>query len=105
MAEETEVQTQEVPLEESSMTEYKKARSDGKDTATRETVIEEKPALEEKEKPKAKGGFQARIDRLIKQQASTEERAAAAEKRAAELLKQLLDVEQSLPFLLFKCVF
>ncbi len=89
MAEETEVQTQEVPLEESSMAEYKKARTDGKETATRETIVEEKTAPEEKEKPKAKGGFQARIDRLIKQQASTEERASAAEKRAAELEAKL----------------
>ncbi len=89
MAEETEIQTQEVPLEESSMAEYKKARTDGKETATRETIVEEKTAPEEKEKPKAKGGFQARIDRLIKQQASTEERASAAEKRAAELEAKL----------------
>ena len=84
MADETVVvQTEEVPLEKSSMSEFKKARAKGEEVATRETVTEAPP--EREEKPKAKGGFQARIDRLIKQQAALEERATAAEKRAAEL--------------------
>ena len=78
------VETQDVPLEQSTMAEFKAAREKGEEVATRETVkVEEKQA--ESEKPKVKGGFQARIDRLIKQQATTEERAAAAEKKAAEL--------------------
>ena len=78
------VETQDVPLEQSTMAEFKAAREKGEEVATRETVkVEEKQA--ESEKPKVKGGFQARIDRLIKQQATTEERATAAEKKAAEL--------------------
>lgn len=83
------IETQEVPLEESSMSEFKKARADGKETATRETVKEEKVESDEKDKPKVKGGFQARIDRLIKQQAALEEKNAAAEKRATELEAKL----------------
>ena len=84
MSEETQVtvETEEIPLAEASMAEFKKARADGKETATRETVVEEKPPVEAK--PKIKGGFQARIDRLIKQTASLEEAKTAAEKRAAE---------------------
>lgn len=88
MAEETvTVETQDVPLTESSMAEYKKARAEGKETATRETVTEAAP--EQAEKPKVKGGFQARIDRLIKQQATLEEAKTAAEKRAADLEAKL----------------
>ena len=85
------VETQEVPLGEASMAEYKKAVKDGKETATRETITAQPEEAEEvkEQKPKVKGGFQARIDRLIKQQASTEERAAAAEKKAAELEAKL----------------
>ena len=85
------IETQEVPLGEASMAEYKKAIKDGKETATRETITAKPEEAEEvkEQKPKVKGGFQARIDRLIKQQASTEERAAAAEKKAAELEAKL----------------
>lgn len=88
MADETvTVETQEVPLDQASQAEFKKARAEGKETATRETVVAEKPPVEEK--PKIKGGFQARIDRLIKQQAALEEAKTAAEKRAAELEAKL----------------
>ena len=76
------VETQEVPLTESSMAEYKKARADGKEVATRETVTE-KPA-EQAEKPRVRGGFQAKIDRLVRQTAALEEAKAAIEKRALE---------------------
>jgi hypothetical protein len=78
-----ETATQEVALDEANMQEFKAARAEGKEVATRETVSEEKPEAEEK--PKAKGGFQARIDRLIKQQAALEEAKTAAEKKAADL--------------------
>lgn len=78
------VETEEIPLEQATMPEFKKARAEGKDVVTREAAPPEEKAASE-EKPKVKGGFQARIDRLIKQQAATEERALAAEKKAAEL--------------------
>lgn len=86
MSEETElIETKEVPLDQATQPEYKKARADGKETATRETVVEtEKGASEKEDKPKIKGGFQARIDRLIKQQATLEEQKTAAEKRALD---------------------
>lgn len=89
MAEETQaVETQEIPLDQATQAEFKKARAEGKDVVTREAVPpEENPAGEEK--PKVRGGFQAKIDRLIKQQASTEERAVAAERKAAELEAKL----------------
>ena len=92
MADETvAVETQEVPLAESTMAEFKKARADGKEVATRETVT---PKVEESEetkeqKTRVRGGFQAKIDRLIKAQASLEEAKTAAEKKAAELEAKL----------------
>lgn len=83
MSEEAVVTTeeQEVPLGESSMQEYKAARKEGKEVATREAVAEEKPV---EEKSKVRGGFQAKIDRLVKSQAALEEAKTAAEKRAQE---------------------
>lgn len=91
MSEETvTVETKEVPLDEATQAEFKKARADGKETATRETVVEtEKSDSEEKDKPRVRGGFQAKIDRLIKSQAALEEKKDAAEKRAAELEAKL----------------
>src|SRR4029077_2452169 len=85
------VETEEVPLAESTMAEYKKARADGKETATREAPAESRAAegKVEEEKPRIRGGFQAKIDRLIKQQASLEEAKTAAEKRANELEQKL----------------
>lgn len=80
------VETQEVPLDQATQAEYKKAVADGKDVATRETVVEEKIA---DEKPKIRGGFQAKIDRLVKTQAALEEAKSAAERRAAELEAKL----------------
>lgn len=78
---------QEVPLGESSMQEYKAARKEGKEVATREAVAEEKPV---EDKPRGvKGGFQARIDRLIKQTAALEEAKNASDKKAAELEAKL----------------
>ena len=94
MAEETVTgETQEVPIGEANMAEYKKARAEGKEVVEREAAppAEELEATEGdkgedgKPKPKTqKSGVQARIDRLVKQQALAEERATAAEKRAAE---------------------
>lgn len=46
---------------------------------------EDAEAGESQDKPKVKGGFQKRIDRLIKQVASTEEQLATERKRVAEL--------------------
>lgn len=80
-------ETQEVPLEESTMQEYKAARKEGKEVATRDAVAEDKPA---EEKPRGvKGGFQARIDRLIKQTAALEEAKNASDKKAADLEAKL----------------
>src|SRR5579864_2628418 len=86
MAEEVEIQTEEVPLDQASMEEFKKARAEGKDVVTREVVAAEKPEKEgEEPKPKAKGGFQARIDRLIKQQAETERQLTEERRQRQEL--------------------
>jgi hypothetical protein len=94
MPEETAVQTpetKEIPLDQvTDMREYKKARTEGKSTVTQEV---EKPAEEAKseseepkeEKPKHKGGWQARIDRLIKQQAALEAQLAEERKEKEEL--------------------
>lgn len=88
------IETSEVPLETSSMSEFKKARADGKETATREAIIEkEKPATEEK--TRVRGGFQAKIDRLIKAQATLEEQKTAAEKRAQEAEAKLNGEDKS----------
>ncbi len=97
MPEETVVQTpetKEVPLDQvTDMREYKKARSEGKSTVTQEVEKEEspkgadasEPESTKEEKPKHKGGWQARIDRLIKQQAALEEQLAAERKEKEEL--------------------
>lgn len=90
--EETAVQapeTTEIPLDQvTDMREFKKARAEGKDSVTVEV---EKPAEETKEevkeeKPKHKGGWQARIDRLIKQ-------TSALEQEKADLAKKVADYE------------
>jgi hypothetical protein len=93
MAEETEVK--QIPIGELPMKEFKAARAEGvltvpekpapaveadaeeTDESTKETV-ESKDG--EAEKPKSKGGFQKRIDRLIKHTATLEEQLAAAKK-------------------------
>ena len=57
MADETvTVETQEVPLGEASMAEYKKAVKDGKETATRETITAKPEETEEvkEAKPRSK---------------------------------------------------
>jgi hypothetical protein len=75
-------ETQEIPIDQLPMKEYNAARDKGL------SVVEvEKPEQEETqeaEKPKAKGGFQKRIDRLIKEQAELEKKVEAANRRAAE---------------------
>lgn len=66
MAEETEVK--EIAISDLSSADFKEARKNGL-----EMVPKPEPKVEEQEeKPKAKGGFQARIDRLIKQNATLE---------------------------------
>jgi hypothetical protein len=92
-----EVVTQEVPLEEMTQAEYKKARLEGKSVIEKEPSVEE-PAEKEPEeveqeeetevepKPKAKGGgFQKRIEKLTKDKSKAEERAAELERRVKEL--------------------
>lgn len=89
MPEETQVvETNEIPIGEASMADYKKARAEGKETvpqkAAASVTVEEPPektieeTKTEDEKPKGKGGFQKRIDRLIKHSATLEEQLAKA---------------------------
>lgn len=88
-----ETEFKEVSIDTLPMAEYKEARSKGLLTIP-EKVVEEVEDTEDgeevkgeakTEKPKSNGGFQRRIDRLIKEKSSAEERADAAEKKAAEL--------------------
>lgn len=66
MAEET-VQTQELPLDQVSMSDFKKARSEGKQAVAVEEAPEVKEEVTDDEpKQKTKGGWQNRIDRLTK---------------------------------------
>ncbi len=85
----TAVETQEVPLDQvTDMREYKKARTEGKETVTQAKPVatevietnEGEETAKDGEKPKSKGGFQKRIDRLVKQTATLEEQLAAARK-------------------------
>lgn len=67
MVEETEVK--EIAISDLSSADFKEARKNGL-----EMVPKPEPKVEEQEeKPKAKGGFQARIDRLIKQNAEKDD--------------------------------
>lgn len=89
-------ETVKIPIGEATMEEFKKARSKGEMSVEQKTSIavaeaeeveEEKVTEEEKpdaEKPKSRGGFQKKIDRLVKLSSTLEEKVAAAEKRAAE---------------------
>ena len=92
-----EVVTQEVPLSEATTQEaYKAARREGKAAIAvekvPEPVVEEPEEKEEEpqpeEKPKVRGGFQKKIDKLTKEKAELEARAAAAERRAQELAEK-----------------
>ncbi len=77
-----ETQVQEVPIEELSQAEFKEARSKGLSTVEK-TIEKKAEAEEQKDKPKAKGGFQSRIDRLIRQNSALEEQLAAERARKA----------------------
>jgi hypothetical protein len=80
-----EVEVKETPIEELSQEEYKAARVKG--VTTIEKPVEKKDEADEQrqedEKPKPKGGFQKRIDRLIRQNAALEEQLAAERQRKA----------------------
>ena len=77
MSEETEVK--EIAISDLSSAEFKKARESGL-----ETVPKPEPKVEEhEEKPKEKGGFQARIARLIKQNAALADQLEAEKSRKA----------------------
>lgn len=81
-------ETTEIPLDQiTDMREYKKARTEGKESVTKvaEPVTEEVTEEAKEEKPKHKGGWQARIDRLIKQTAALEEQLATERKEKEEL--------------------
>jgi hypothetical protein len=92
-----EVETKELSIdsEEVSMQEYKKARSEGVTTIERpvepaeEQVEEKEPEATEEtkpeDKPKVKGGFQKRIDRLIREKEQEREARERVEARLKEL--------------------
>lgn len=78
MANEVEAK-EEVAISELGSAEFKKARESGL-----ETVPKPEPKVEEhEEKPKEKGGFQARIARLIKQNAALADQLEAEKSRKA----------------------
>jgi hypothetical protein len=88
-----EVETQEVSIDDPSVSqqEFKEARTKGVLTIEKPKDVEaEKPEEETKpeegEKPKkSSGGFQKKIDRLIKHNATLSEELEATKKRAADL--------------------
>jgi hypothetical protein len=67
-----EVALKEIPIDEIPLADYKKARAEGKTTVPEKVVAVEEETIDT-EKPKLKGGFQKRIDRLIKQVSALEE--------------------------------
>lgn len=71
------------PIDELPMDQYKKARASGAAVEEVEPEIEEEH--KEEPKPKAKGGFQSRIDRLVKHNSSLETRAEQLERENNEL--------------------
>lgn len=104
-----ETQVKEVSIDTLPMPEFKKARAEGVLTVPEkpipqadgdggEETEEAKEAVEAKdgeaEKPKSKGGFQKRIDRLIKHSATLEEQLVAANKRAQDLEAKSGKVEE-----------
>ena len=78
----SEVATKEVPIEELSQEEFKAARAKGQTTAEKPAKAESEESKPE-EKVKAKGGFQTRIDRLIR--LLVEQKIEAAEIRTREV--------------------
>lgn len=81
-----EATVKEVSIDTADMVDFRKARSEGKLTITEkppEKAEETKETAEETDKPKLKGGFQKRIDRLVKHTASLEEELAATKRELA----------------------
>lgn len=84
MAEDTGIveQVKEVSIDTLSLPDYKKARAEGKTTVEQkvapveeveEIATEETEETKPEDKPKHKGGFQKRIDRLVKQNSTLEQ--------------------------------
>lgn len=69
----------ELSIDTLSMPEYNKAREAGELTVKAPEVEEKDPVEDKDDKPKAKGGFQKRIDRLVKHNAALEEKLAKLE--------------------------
>jgi hypothetical protein len=92
-----EVEVKEIPLDQASMADYKKARAEGKEVIEKQTavaddveeVVDDKEATakdgEQEEQKKKGGGFQKRIERLSKSVSTLEEQLAAEKKRSQEL--------------------
>jgi hypothetical protein len=76
-------------VEETSLADFKKARNEGVAVEEPEPVEKEKPEEQSEEKaedkPKVKGGFQKRIDRLVKHNAELETAKEKAERERDEL--------------------
>jgi hypothetical protein len=81
MTEDTEVK--EVGIDTLPLADFKKARAEGKETVEQKVApVEEETETtdeEKQDKPKSKGGFQKRIDRLVKHNTTLEEKIAALE--------------------------
>src|SRR5690348_798166 len=89
------------------MSEYRKARAEGKTSVEVEAPVKEaeedkeEPAAKEEaeakakaeEKPKSKGGFQTRIDKLVKESASHQAELAEARKVLAERERKIAELE------------
>lgn len=74
-----EIEVKEISIGDLDSKDFKEARKNGVEVVPRpEAKVEE-----HEEKPKAKGGFQARIDRLIKQNATLSEQLEAEKARKA----------------------
>lgn len=76
-----EVEVKEIAISDLSSAEFKEARKNGLETVPKPEAKAEEHE-EQAEKPKPKGGFRARIDRLIKQNATLEAQLEAARKTA-----------------------
>lgn len=83
---EQEVALKEIPIDEIPLADYKKARAEGKTTVPEKVAaVEEETETVEPAKPKLKGGFQKRIDRMVKYQATLGEENEKLRKENEEL--------------------
>jgi len=101
MAEQVEVQ--QVPIDQATYQEYKQARTKGETTIEKPVEeVEEPEELEasedkpEEDKPKSKGGFQRRIDKLTAQKHRLETENAEVTAKNSELTSRIEAIEKRL---------